>query len=173
MAQKHGAGENGGQRVGDVLVGVLGRGAVRRLVQIDLAAHGSGGQHAQRAGNHRSLVGENVAERVLHDHHIEIARTLHQVHRHGIDELVLQLHIGKLFGDLDHRVAPELRYFEHIGLVHAGHQLAALLRQLEGGAGYAFHFAARVAHGVIAFALFLVPAAGLTVIEAAEQFADK
>jgi hypothetical protein len=44
---------------------------------------------------------------------------------------------------------------------------------LEGDAGHALHFIARVDHGVEGYALFLVPAARLAIVEAAEQFADK
>src|SRR6185503_7039630 len=59
------------------------------------------------------------------------------------------------------------------GLVDTGEFLAAFLRELEGDAGDAGDFVARVAHGVEGFALLLVPCAGSTEVEAAEEFADE
>jgi hypothetical protein len=47
-------------------------------------------QQAQRAGQHRGLVGEDVAEHVLGDDHVEGARLGDQVHGHGIHQLVFQ-----------------------------------------------------------------------------------
>ncbi len=38
------------------------------------------GQHADGAGDHGSLVGQDVAEHVLGDHHVELGRGLHDLH---------------------------------------------------------------------------------------------
>jgi hypothetical protein len=64
------------------------------------------------------------------------------VHGHGVDVLVLERDVGKLLGDFNHRGAPELRDFEHVGLVDAGELFAALAGQLKGDAGHADHFIA-------------------------------
>ena len=80
---------------------------------------------------------------------------------------------GKLGRDFIHRGAPELRDFEHVGLVDAGEFLAALLRELEGDAGYADHFIAGVTHGVPGFAGCRVPFARLAEVEPAKQLADE
>ncbi len=173
VAQNQRAGEDCAERIGEALAGDVGRGAVDRLIQIDFAADGGRGQHAQRAGDDAGLVGENVAEEILREHHVEVARLVHEVHGHGVDVLVFERYVGELCGDFNHRGAPELRNFKHVGLVHAGEFLAALAGQLEGDAGYAGHFVARVTHGVPGFALGLVPLAGLAEVKAAEQFADK
>ena len=167
------AGEDCAERIGEALAGDVGRGAVDRLIQIDLAADGGRGQHAERAGDDGGLVGENVAEEIFGEHDIVVARLVHQVHGHGVDVLVLDGDVGELGGDLVHRGAPELRDFKHVGLVDAGEFFAALLRELEGDAGHAGHFIAGVAHGVPGFACGLVPLAGLAEVEAAEQLADE
>src|SRR6185503_18103049 len=59
------------------------------------------------------------------------------------------------------------------GLVDTGEFLAAFLRELEGDAGDAGDFVARVAHGVEGFALLLVPCAGSTEVEAAEKLTNE
>ena len=57
-----------------------------------------GRQHAQRAGEHRRLVGQDVAEHVLGDDHLEVARGGDQPHRGGVDEQVLELDVRELLG---------------------------------------------------------------------------
>ena len=59
----------------DALAGDVGRRAVDRLVQAELALAERGArQHAERAGEHRGLVRQDVAEHVLGDDHVEAAR---------------------------------------------------------------------------------------------------
>ena len=64
--------------------------AVHGLVEIDCAADGGGGQHAERAGDDAGLVGEDVAEEVLGEDDVEVARDVHDVHRHGVNELMFE-----------------------------------------------------------------------------------
>ena len=52
----------------------------------------------ERAGEHRRLVGEDVAEHVLGDDHLEVARRGDQLHRGGVDEQVLELDVRELLG---------------------------------------------------------------------------
>jgi hypothetical protein len=52
---------------------------------------------------------------------------------------------------LGHHVLPELEGFEHVGLVDAGHLLAALARGLERHVGDALDLGAAVAHRVEGF----------------------
>ena len=78
------------ERVRLVLAGDVGRRAVHRLVEPDAAlAEARRRQHAERARDHRGLVGEDVAEQVLGDDHVEARRLAQQQHRHRVDELVL------------------------------------------------------------------------------------
>ena len=143
------------------------------LVEIDLAADGGRGQHAERAGDDAGLVGEDVAEEVLGEHDVEVARDVHDVHRHGVDELMFERDVGIVFRDLGDGGAPELRDFEDVGLVDGGDFVAALAGELEGDAGYADDFGLGVAHGVDGFVGFLVPPARRAEVEAAEEFADE
>src|SRR5690606_12228214 len=54
--------QDGGERVGKVLARDVGRGTVRRLVHALVVGVERGrGQHADRAGEHRGLVGQDVA----------------------------------------------------------------------------------------------------------------
>ena len=65
----------------------------RRLLESQLivdeswaVAQRGGRQQAHRAREHRSLVGEDVAEHVLRDHHVEVRGPAQQVHRGRIDD---------------------------------------------------------------------------------------
>src|ERR1035437_7112132 len=102
---------------------------------MDGAADGGRGQHADRAGDDGGLVREDVAEEVFGEHDVEVARNVHQVHGHRVDELELERDRGVVLGDLGDGVSPELRDFEDVGLVDGGDFLAALGGQLERNAG--------------------------------------
>ena len=67
--------------------GDVGRGAVDRLVQAAVAvvpvarfAERGAGHQAHRASQHGGLVGEQVAEQVVGDHHVELGWPIQQVH---------------------------------------------------------------------------------------------
>jgi hypothetical protein len=60
---------------------------------------------------------------------------LDQLHGGVVHVHVLQLHVGVLLVHLGDHVLPELEGLQHVGLVHAGHLLAALARGLEGDMG--------------------------------------
>ncbi len=143
------------------------------FVEIDGAADGGRGQHAERAGDDAGLVGEDVAEEVLGEDDVEVARDVHDVHRHGVDELVFECDVGVVLGDFSDGGAPELRDFEDVGLVDGGDFVAAFAGEFEGDAGDADDFSFRVAHGVNGFVGFLVPRAGCAEVEAAEELADE
>ena len=76
---------------------------------------------------------------------------VHDVHRHGVDELVLEGDVGVVLRDFGDGGAPELRDFEDVGLVDGGDFLAALGGELEGDAGDADDLGLGVAHGVDGF----------------------
>ena len=59
-----------------------------------------------------------------------------------INQDVIELDIGKIFGDFDDDAAPELRVLEHVGLIDRGHFSCAGARQVEGHAGDALDFGA-------------------------------
>ena len=107
-----------------------------------------GREHAERAGEHRRLVREDVAEEVLGDDDVECRRPGGEEHRRGIDKAVLQLHIGILCADLGHHLAPESTRGEDIRLVDRGESLAARSRQLEGDDGDATDLVFVVREGV-------------------------
>ena len=64
-----------------VLACNVGGGAVDRLVEAGGGiADGGGWQQADGAGDHARLIGENVAEHVLSNHHVELAGVFHELH---------------------------------------------------------------------------------------------
>ena len=76
-------------------------------------------QHPDRAGDHRRLVAEDVAEHVLGDDHVEVARGGDELHRGVVDEQVLERHVGSRAATSTHDRAPQPRRLEHVGLVDA------------------------------------------------------
>ncbi len=64
-------------------------------------------QHAERAGEHRGFVGEDVAEHVLGDDHVEAARAGDELHRGVVDEHVVEGDVGVVGVDLGDDLAPE------------------------------------------------------------------
>src|SRR2546430_6686654 len=73
VTQHHGDGPEHGERIGASGARYVGRGAVNGLEEPGPARpHGRAGQHPDRAGEHRGLVAEDVAEQVLGEDHIEV-----------------------------------------------------------------------------------------------------
>ena len=64
---------------------------------------------------------------------------------------MVQRDIGVVFVHLGDDVFPKLEGLQHIGLVHAGHALAAFASGFKGHACNALHLGAGVAHGVKGF----------------------
>ncbi|MOA49466.1 hypothetical protein D3C78_1723500 [compost metagenome] len=90
-----------------------------------------------------------------------------------------QLDVRVLARHFNDDVAPELRGFQYVGLVHAAQLLVALLGRFEADARNAAHFGFGVTHGVVAFAFTGEHAVGRrpnaarrAEIDVTSQFAD-
>ena len=101
IAQRHAERADHGDRVGEAASGDVRRRAVHRLVERlalaglrVLGAERGRGQHAERAGQHRRDVGEDVAEQVVGDDHVVLLRTAHELHGAVVGEHVLELDVG-------------------------------------------------------------------------------
>ncbi len=124
--EQHRAGQDHRDRVGGVLAGDVGCGAVRGL------RHGVGvggverRRDAQRPGDLAGEVGEDVAEHVLGDDHVELVGAADEVHGHGVDVEVVDADVRVVLGDLAADVAEQAGgHLQHVGLVHDGDLLAA------------------------------------------------
>ena len=111
-------------------------------------ADGGGWQQADGAGDHARLIGENVAEHVLSNHHVELAGVFHKLHGAVVHQHILVLHVGILLRQPVHDGAPQAGGFQHIGLVHTGHLLAAEAGQLKGPAADALNLLLGIGHPV-------------------------
>src|SRR5216683_1282383 len=126
-------------RVRDAPAGDVRRRAVDGLVEAapPLAQRGRG-QQADGAGEHRRHVGEDVAEEVLGDDHVEARGPLHEEHGAGVDQHVLELQVGELVAHhLRGHLAPQPRGLEHVRLVHRGEPPAPLPGHAPGDAHHA------------------------------------
>ena len=132
-------------------------------------------QHADRAREHRRFVGQDVAEEVAGDDHVELLRRADELHRGVVDVHVRELNVGILRRHSGDDFAPQDRGVEHVGLVDRAELLAAAARGLESDARDAFDFASRIQHGVEAFVLALrigATSARLAEVDIARQLAD-
>ena len=91
-------------------------------------------QQAERAGQHRRFIAENVAEHVLGQDDVERRRIRDQPHRSGIDVAVLEPHLGIVARDPRHGFAPQLRDFQHVRLVDGRDETSPASRRGEGHA---------------------------------------
>ena len=94
--EQHRGREDRADRVGHVLAGDVGCGPVDRLVEPERAVRRPAlperrrGQHPEDPGQHRRLVGEDVAEEVLGDDDVEVGRSADQQHRARVHELMVE-----------------------------------------------------------------------------------
>src|SRR5699024_9482920 len=103
MVQQQGDREHRGGGIGEVPAGDVRSGAVNRLEHrregaggIDVAARGE----PDAAADGRGEVGDDVAEEVVRDDHVEAGRVLDQVDHHRVDVRVVHLDLGVLGADL-------------------------------------------------------------------------
>ena len=129
---------------------------MHRLVQRHAATGGrvlkaerGGGQHAERAGQHRRAVGQDVAEQIVGDDHVELLRVAHQLHRAVVGIHVVQFD-ALAFGlmQLGHRLAPQHAGMHDIGLLDRMHLATALAREVEADAGHALDLRRRIDLGI-------------------------
>ena len=66
------------------------------------------GQEPERAGQHRRLVAQDVAEEVLGEQHVDRGGVGHQAHGRVVDVQVLEPHVGIVERHPGHRLPPEL-----------------------------------------------------------------
>ena len=97
----------------------VGRGAVAGLEHRVRVADVGGGRHAHAADQPGGEVGEDVAEHVLGDQHVEVPRPAHQRRRAGIDIDVIGGDIRMLRGALVEDLPEEREGAEDVGLVDA------------------------------------------------------
>ena len=149
VAQHHRARQDGRDRVRDALARDVRRGAVDRLIHT-LAAliHRGGRQHTDGAGDHGSLIGQNIAEQVAGYDNVELTRIADELHRAVVNIHIGVLDLRVLVLDAVHGFAPYAAGFEHVCLVYRADLLIALHRHFKGTAADALYLINRVVHVV-------------------------
>ena len=122
---------------------------MHRLIKTHFSADGRRGQHPQRSAEHRRLVREDVAEKVLGDDYVERAGMGDEAHGAGVHVHVVKFDFGIVAAYAGNGLPPELRGLEYVGLVHRSDLPAAFLRLLERNVGHTLDLRYRVAHGVV------------------------
>ena len=114
--------------IGDALAGDVGRRAVHRLEDRGVGADIGAGREAEPADQAGDLVGEDVAEEVGRDQHVELPGVEHELHRAGIDDAVVAVDAALISprrssAGLEEEAGQRL---QHVGLVDDGDLLAAV-----------------------------------------------
>src|SRR5690606_28378161 len=102
--------QDGGGRVGLGLPGDVGRAAVHRLEHARVGAGGvdvAAGRQADAAAHRGGQVGDDVAEQVVGDDHVEAARVGHHEDGGRVDVLVGHGDLGELLAHLVHGALPQ------------------------------------------------------------------
>ena len=174
VAEHERGGKNLRDGIGDALARDVGRGTAARFVEAERAIGQRGaGQQPERADRRRGFVADDVAEKILAEHDVELLRLAHELHGGVVDVHEFERHVGILRRDGLHRLAPEQAGLEHVGLVDERDALAPQPRGLEGDVGDPLDFLRLVDHGVdrALAALDGDGLLGLAEIESAGQFA--
>ena len=109
MLQHHPGCADGGDGVNLVFAGIARRGAVNRFKHRDtLRVQIAGGGDAHAALNHRTQVGDNIAEHITRHDDIKPLRVFHHPHRRSIDKGVFLLNIGEILADFVEDALPEI-----------------------------------------------------------------
>src|SRR5262249_61784231 len=91
-------GENHGGRIGEPLAHDVGGGAMTGLKHRVRVADVGRGRHAHAADQARGQIRDDVAEHVLHHHHVEVPRPAHQHGRTGVDVEAVGGDVGRAGG---------------------------------------------------------------------------
>ncbi len=146
-SQQHRRTQNGAVGIGDAAARDVRRRAVDRLVEPSgsLAQRGRW-QHPERSGQHRSLIGQDVAKHVLGDRDVEITRSADQMHGGGIHQHVLEVHVRELVAHraLGH-LAPQARSLQHVGFVDRSEPAAPGTRKARRHSHHPFYLSHRIA----------------------------
>ena len=118
--QHHRGREDHPGRIGLALPHDIRRGAVAWLEHGVAVADIRRRRHAEAADQARGDVGDDVAEHVLHHHHVEIPGTLDEKRRAGVDVEAVGFDVRMPRRCRVEHLAEERKRLEHVGLVDAG-----------------------------------------------------
>ena len=121
-------------------------------------AQRGGRYHTDAAGDLAGLIGENIAEHVLGDDHVELGGIFADLHGAVVHEHLAVFHFGVFGGQAMHHRTPQTAGIQHVGLVHTGELLAAFHGRLKADATDPLDLMLRIGHGIHGhlLAVFLV-----------------
>ncbi len=127
MPQQHDRRQEESRGIGEVLPGPTGRAAVNRLKHRRLGADIGGAGQADRTGDLRRHVRENVAVKIRHDEHVEGRGRIGQFGRANIDDPVFMFQPRVFQGDgLENLVEQTIGELHDVIFGQAGHLAPAV-----------------------------------------------
>ncbi len=128
MLQHHHPRPEGADRVGNALAHDVEGRAMDRLEhrgKLALRIEVRGGGDAERAGERRRQVGEDVGVQIGRDHRVEALRPQGHAHGHGVDQHLVPRDVGKFARDLGRDLVPHHHAVAlRVRLGHHGQELA-------------------------------------------------
>ncbi len=139
VAEHEGHGENLCERVSNTLACDVRSGATCRFIETEgTFGDRSGREEAHGTGEHCAFVGEDVAEEVRAEEHVEFTRALEELHGSVIHVEVFEGEFRVVLDDFVHDFAPEHARGEHVGLIDRSYLLVAEHSGVESEASDAF-----------------------------------
>ncbi|GAF25471.1 FOG: EAL domain [Moorella thermoacetica Y72] len=149
VLQHHGCRKDGRQGIGFLLAGNVRCRAVAGFIEGHGTADAGRGQHANGTRQDGSLITQDIAKGILGHNYVKLGRAAHQLHGAVVDIHVLHRYLGELAFDILHRIPPQARGGEDVGLVDAGQVAAPLAGYGKGQPDDAFNLRPCVIHGII------------------------
>ena len=121
LPQQQAHAKNRARRIGHVLAHQLRRRPVDRLNQRRPVPRAPRRNHANRTRQRRGLVAENVAEKIRRQQHVELLRPQDDLHRRVVHVQMIDRQVARCRRHARHRLPPQPRSRQHVGLVHRRH----------------------------------------------------
>ena len=131
MAEKHRTRQNHSARVGLILAfDIKTNVTAARLENSNISSHVASGNNAGSTNEGSANVGKNTTVQVGHDHHIKLLRARDSLHRSVVDNHIVNLQGGVVFGSLVESAAEQaVRKLHDIRFVDASDLLPVVRKR--------------------------------------------
>ena len=173
VAQHQRRGKDLGDGVGDPLAGDIRGAATGRFVEAEPAFADTGRcEKSHGAGDHGTLVGDDVTEHIAAQEHVELVGVLDQLHGGVVHINMAQRNVRIVLGRFGDHFPPQHHGGQDVGLVHGNDLFTSQPGGIKGCPGNALDFPSGIDHGIEGTLVgsAAVPALGLSKIDVPGQF---